>query len=98
MKAGKLAGAVAIKALEIGDCSKETLRAYEREWRRSVGKSLERFYRIKGAFLGLTDRDLNEAASVLAKLDGKDLTLRRVFMTLFKSNPKLSLLIPRIFV
>lgn len=98
MKAGKLAGAVAIKALEIGDCSKETLRAYEREWRRSVGKSLERFYRIKEVFLGLSDRDLNGAASVLAKLDDKDLTLRRVFMTVFRSNPKLSLLIPRIFV
>ena len=98
MKAGKLAAAVAIKALEIGDCSTETLRAYEREWRRSVGKSLERFYRIKEALLGLSDRDFNEAASVLTRLDDEDLTLRGVLMTVFKSNPKLLLLIPRAFV
>ena len=98
MKAGKLAASVAIKALEAGDCSEKTLRAYEREWHRSVGKSLKRFYRIKEALLGLSDRDFNEAASVLTRLDDEDLTLRRVLMTVFKSNPKLLLLIPRAFV
>ncbi|MGB3905533.1 MAG: NAD(P)/FAD-dependent oxidoreductase, partial [Anaerolineae bacterium] len=98
MKAGKLAAAVAIKALEAGDCSEKTLRAYEREWHRSVGKSLKRFYRIKEALLGLSDRDFNEAANLLIKLEDKDLTLIRVFMTVFKSNPKLLLLIPRAFV
>ncbi|MGB3903496.1 MAG: NAD(P)/FAD-dependent oxidoreductase [Anaerolineae bacterium] len=98
MKAGKLAAAVAIKALEAGDCSERTLRAYEREWHRSVGKSLKRFYRIKEALLGLSDRDFNEAANVLIKLIDEDLTLRRVLITVFKSNPKLLLLIPRVFV
>jgi digeranylgeranylglycerophospholipid reductase len=98
MKAGKIAADVATKALDIGDCSKATLREYERQWHRSVGKSLKKYYRIKEASLRLTDQDMNEAARALSKLDIKDLNLRTLFLTVFRSNPKLLLLIARLFV
>ncbi len=96
MKAGKLAAEVAIKALEVGDCSEKTLQVYEKRWHRSVGKSLKRYYRIKEAAMRLSDQDMNEAAKVLSKLDMEDISLRRVFLTVFRNNPKLLLLIPRV--
>ncbi len=57
----------------------------------------QRFYRFKEAFVGLTDRDLNEATDALSVLSDTDLTLRRVFLAAFRSKPKLLLLIPRAF-
>ena len=98
MKAGKMAADVAIKALESGDCSKEALQPYERQWHKSVGKSLKKYHRIKEGLLRLSDQDFNEARRVLSKLKDKDINLRRVFLTVFRSNPKLLSLIPRLFV
>lgn len=42
MKAGTLAGRVAVEAINSGDCSKKALLRYEIEWRKTLGDRLKK--------------------------------------------------------
>jgi digeranylgeranylglycerophospholipid reductase len=50
MLAGRLAAEVAAEAVKKGDTSASTLRAYERRWRESRGRKMERNHRLKTRF------------------------------------------------
>jgi len=50
MLAGRLAAEVAAQAVEAGDVSALALRAFEKRWRESRGRKMERNYRLKTRF------------------------------------------------
>ena len=50
MAAGQLAAAVAVEAIAAGDVSAGFLGRYEEAWRRSVGRKMERNYRLREKF------------------------------------------------
>ncbi|MEM2944323.1 MAG: NAD(P)/FAD-dependent oxidoreductase [Methanomassiliicoccales archaeon] len=65
--AADCAARIAIRSLEIGDCSARTLASYQREWKKKIGRELERGYRLRKIFLQLNDKDLDEIASILKR-------------------------------
>jgi digeranylgeranylglycerophospholipid reductase len=50
MTAGKLAATVAVEAIVSGDASATFLQRYEEEWNRTVGRKMQRNYRLRERF------------------------------------------------
>jgi len=50
MTAGKLAATVAVEAIANGDTSTTSLERYEEEWNRTVGRKMQRNYRLRERF------------------------------------------------
>jgi digeranylgeranylglycerophospholipid reductase len=89
MRAGKLAGETAGKAVPSGDTGRAALKEYEDRCRIAIDKQLKRRYNAKKIFLNLTDDDLNK---LIGSLHGKDLTnmnTRSLIGIIFKQNPRL---------
>ena len=51
MTAGKLAAAVAVEAIASRDTSATFLQRYAEEWNRTVGRKMQRNYRLRERFL-----------------------------------------------
>ena len=50
MTAGQLAATVAVEAITSGDTSATSLQRYEEEWNRTVGRKMQRNYRLRERF------------------------------------------------
>jgi digeranylgeranylglycerophospholipid reductase len=97
MIAGKIAGEVAAKAVKRGKSSVKDLRPYAREWHKRVGKSHERYYRLKDALMKFEDRHFNHIAREYLKLEPEKQNLLNLFKIAFKSNPAFLLDILKLF-
>ncbi|MDD1654374.1 MAG: NAD(P)/FAD-dependent oxidoreductase [Methanomicrobiales archaeon] len=92
MITGKLAAGVAADAIGRGDLTRDALMPYDRSWRgSSMGKSLEKNYRIKEIFITLDDAKLNALIQSASRLDLKDFSIITLVKELMKRNPKLLL-------
>jgi digeranylgeranylglycerophospholipid reductase len=91
MFAAKIAGRVAASAIQQGDVSEKSLKAYSREWASGEGKSHSLLYRIKQGIYKLSDDELNNTAAVLNKLPENDRTLVKMFRTALFNKPSLIL-------
>jgi digeranylgeranylglycerophospholipid reductase len=98
LEAGCLAAEVARQALAEDDVSLRALSRYQRAWRRSLGRSYERAYRIKEAVVRLSDETLNATARALKNVRPEDLTLFRIFLTALRSKPSLILDLRHLFL
>lgn len=67
IKAGVIASEIAKKAIDQGDCSKETLREYEREWNKLFGKRFKVLNKVKEIFLNLKDEEIEEIFDAVEK-------------------------------
>lgn len=94
---GKICGTVAAEAIRDGDVSEERLSAYPKQWRKELGKTHERTYRIKEAVFKLSDEDLNRTARALADLPPEEVTALRVFRTALLKHPKLLIDVAKVF-
>ncbi len=65
MAAGGIAAGVALSAFERGDFSRRFLSRYESEWKRGVGKELDRAALVRRIFLQMSDEKLDQFFSVL---------------------------------
>lgn len=65
MLSGKFAGETAVKALERGDCTRKTLKQYERLWKEEFGRELD--LSLKGRFIleEFTDEDFDATAKFM---------------------------------
>lgn len=97
MAAGKLAGEVAAQAIAKGDFSVNHLKAYQKEWNKTIGKDYGRFYRLKEWNLKLTDEEYDEIAETFQGIDPKEVTLSKIFKEAVKKKPSLILDVLKVF-
>lgn len=97
MIAGKLAGAVAGEAVKINKVKKNDLLPYAHQWRKRVGKSHERYYRLKEALTKFKDEQFNYIAAEYLALPAKKQSLFHLFKIAFRSNPGFLLDIVKLF-
>lgn len=92
MFTGRLAAQVAADCISKGDCSREALMRYDREWRSSkMGRAIARNYRIKELFITLSDEKLNALIESAAKIDLKEFSTFNLLREILKRNPSLLL-------
>lgn len=91
LEAGRLAAQVAHRSLSEGDVSEKALSRYRTAWNRSLGRSQNRYYRLKETVSRLPDRTLESTARALQDVDPEHLTLFRVFATALRRHPRLIL-------
>jgi len=89
LEGGKLAGDVAREAVGLQDPSLKVLRRYEDAWRASFGKTLDRNYKIKEAFVRLSDGDLNRLVHSLEGLTLEELSVSGIIKRVIARNPRL---------
>ena len=70
VKCGRIAGEVAVEAIENEDTSSKYLKKYEDLWRSAIGKNLETSLKYQKIFQNLKDDDFNVLAEFL---EGKDI-------------------------
>ncbi|WP_292520917.1 NAD(P)/FAD-dependent oxidoreductase [Methanoculleus sp.] len=92
MYTGRLAGQVATRCIEAGNCSKEALMPYDTEWRASrMGKGIERNYKVKEYFITLDDTKLNTLADSIANISFKEFSVAALIKELIVRNPRMLL-------
>ncbi|MDD1676722.1 MAG: NAD(P)/FAD-dependent oxidoreductase [Methanomicrobiales archaeon] len=92
MYTGQLAADVAAGAIAEGNTLKERLMPYDTTWRcAKLGKNLERNYKIKEFFIGLSDKKLNALAQSVSKINLKEFSTLVLVKELIKRNPGLIL-------
>ena len=97
MKAGSIAGRVAVEAIKKNDFSIKMLNKYSNSMWKSFGKNYERFYRIKEAVHNLSDEDLNDIAIKIESIPNNKRTLTSVFKAAVYKKPSLIIDVMRAF-
>jgi digeranylgeranylglycerophospholipid reductase len=96
VKCGRIAGEVAVEAIENGDTSASYLKKYEDLWRSAIGKNLETSLRYQKIFQNLTDNDFNILAEFLEDKDIKSISKLSILKFL-KNYPHLITLLFNVF-
>ncbi|MGZ7108067.1 MAG: NAD(P)/FAD-dependent oxidoreductase [Methanobacterium sp.] len=85
---GRIAGEVAVDAIEIEDTSSKFLKKYDDFWRLAIGKSLETSLKYQKIFQSLKDDDFNVLAEFLENKDIESLSKLSI-IKFFKNYPHL---------
>ncbi|MCK4297578.1 MAG: hypothetical protein KAX28_13095, partial [Candidatus Marinimicrobia bacterium] len=64
---------------------------------KKVGKSHERYFRLKDWINDMTDEDLNQLAEMLQGVDLKDITLTKIFKLAVRKKPALLIDVAKVF-
>ncbi len=89
MKAGRLAGRHAARALRQGDTSAANLQAYHEEWMALLGRDHVWYYKMKDAINGMSDEALDRLARTVNGIPVEKRTLGRIFAHALVRNPSL---------
>jgi len=65
--AAKCAAETALEALENADFSPSSLSKYQSRWKKEIGKEIDRGMTLRRAYLGMSDKKLDEIGEILAK-------------------------------
>jgi digeranylgeranylglycerophospholipid reductase len=88
MFTGRLAALTAVKAISMGNVSKQVLMEYDRGWRDAkLGKDLTRNLRFKEYFISLPDKKLNTLAESAATINLENFSTLTLIQELMKRNP-----------
>lgn len=85
----RIAGNVIAEAISKGDYSIKMLNKYEKEWRSTIGKIIDKNYRVKELFIKMTDEQLNSLAHSLKDVKFNDMGTVTLIKQLVKNNPKM---------
>jgi len=97
VKCGRIAGEVAVEAVENDDTSSKYLKKYEDLWRSAIGKNLETSMRYQKIFQNLKDDDFNVLADFLEDKDIESISKLSILKFL-KNYPYLITLLFNVFV
>lgn len=86
-----IAGNIIAEAISKKDYSTKVLDKYEKEWRSTIGKIIDKNYRVKELFIKMTDKQLNHLASSLKSVKFSDMGTLTLIKQLVKNNPKMLL-------
>lgn len=89
LQCAKIAGNVIAEAVHKKDYSIKMLNKYEKEWRSSIGKSIDVNYRFKELFIKMTDVQLNNLAHSLKGVKFNEMGTLTLIKQLVKNNPKM---------
>jgi digeranylgeranylglycerophospholipid reductase len=98
MKAGRLAGCVAARAIREGDTSERRLSAYHHAWMDLLGEDHLKYYRIKQALEDLDDSFFNGLARTVNKIPESKRSLGRIFTHALIQHPQLIPIAAKFFV
>jgi digeranylgeranylglycerophospholipid reductase len=98
MKAGRLAGRHAARAVCAGDTSAGNLQKYHADWMDLVGNDLLKYHRIKEACIKLDDAFYNKLAHTVNRIPPDKRTLGRILAQSLVSQPSLLPIAARFFV
>lgn len=97
MECAKIAGETISEAISKKDYSSKMLSKYEKEWRSTVGKTIEKNYRIKEMFLKMADKQLNDLAHSLKDVKFGEMSTYAFIKQLVKHNPRMFLELRSLF-
>jgi len=97
MTAAMLAGRVAAKAIRDGDASKDRLREYEKLCHESIGKSIQKYLKVKDYMLSLSDEELDSIAEAFKDVEFEKISTTELVKKLIKVSPKALLKLGRLF-
>ena len=98
MKAGRLAGRVAARAICAGDTRADRLSEYHAQWMALLGDDHLRYYRLKQALEDLDDRFFNALARTVNAIPQQQRTLGRIFAQALVRHPQLIPVAARFFL
>ncbi|HVO34860.1 MAG TPA: NAD(P)/FAD-dependent oxidoreductase [Gemmatimonadales bacterium] len=98
MKAGRLAGRHAARALRAGDTSERSLQAYHDEWMELLGNAHLLYYRLKETINKFDDDFLNRLARTVNGIPIEKRTLGRVMASALVHHPTLLPIAAKLFV
>jgi len=98
MKAGRLAGRHAARALRAGDTSAAALQAYHDEWMEVLGNAHQQYYKLKETINKFDDEFFNRLARTVNRIPLEKRTLGRVVAAALVHHPTLLPLAARLFV
>jgi digeranylgeranylglycerophospholipid reductase len=98
MKAGRLAGRHAARAVRSGDTSERSLRAYHDEWMDLLGKSHQLYYKLKETINRFDDDFFNRLARTVNGIPLEKRTLGRVMAAALVHHPTLLPVAAKLFV
>jgi digeranylgeranylglycerophospholipid reductase len=84
MHCGVIASEVISEAIEHNDFSEKFLMTYDKRWRESIGKSLERSLKVKNVLERMSDKDLNLVAKALQDIKLGDIDIKDVTKVVFR--------------
>jgi digeranylgeranylglycerophospholipid reductase len=91
MIGGRLAGQVAVEALNANDVSAPFLKQYERRWDERFGKTFRRLHRIRQAVLKIPEDKLSAIIRHAAQLEAQHMTTKDILLLVIKAQPSLLL-------
>jgi len=97
MTAAMLAGKVAAKAIRDGDASKARLREYEKLCHESIGKSIQKYLKVKDYMLSLSDDELDSIAEAFKDVEFEKISTTELVKKLIKVSPRALLKLGRLF-
>lgn len=89
LECAKIAGNVIAEAISKKDYSIKMLNKYEKEWRATIGKTIEKNYHIKELFMKMTDKQLNDLAHSLKNVKFNEMGTFSLIKQLVKNNPRM---------
>jgi digeranylgeranylglycerophospholipid reductase len=98
MKAGRLAGRHAARAIGAGDTSARNLQAYHDEWMKLLGDSHARYYKLKETINKFDDEFFNRLARTVNGIPLEKRTLARVMTSALVHHPTLLPVAAQLFV
>jgi digeranylgeranylglycerophospholipid reductase len=98
MKAGRLAGRHAARAIRQGDTSARNLQAYHDEWMGLLGDSHAKYYKLKETISRFDDDFFNRLARTVNRIPLEKRTLGRVMTSALVHHPSLVPLAAQLFV
>ena len=98
MKAGRLAGRHAARALREGDTSAANLQAYHEEWMALLGRDHVWYYKMNDAIHAMSDEALDDLARTVNRIPLEKRTLARVMAAALVHHPTLLPLAAKLFV
>lgn len=93
LRSGAWAAETIKEAFGRGDFSANSLRGYEKKWKKGIGRELYFRYRAKEVFLKLTDKELNEVTGIAKEMFAgrsvKSIEVKKIVKGIVRSSPRL---------
>lgn len=92
-----IAGKVAAEAISEGDLSRKKLKKYEDECREAIGKSINKYLKVKDYMLTLNDGELDSIAEAFQGIEFEKVSTTELVRKLVKVSPKALLKLGKLF-
>ncbi|MBU4534519.1 MAG: NAD(P)/FAD-dependent oxidoreductase [Euryarchaeota archaeon] len=97
MTGGMIAGKLAAEAISEGDLSRKKLKKYEDECQEAIGKSINKYLKVKDYMLTLNDGELDSIAEAFQDVEFEKVSTTELVQKLVKVSPKALLKLGKLF-